>query len=77
MSEHADEKQNSTINEKTAVSISLFVLIGGAIWWASALQTKVDSLLTLTATNQIQQTEIRKELDALRERVLKIESHKP
>lgn len=38
----------------------------GAVWWAAALQTKVDSLLTMTAANAVTN-------EAVQERIVKLE----
>jgi len=57
------------ISENTGVTLGIIiaavVVFGGAVYWAGALQTKLDMLLTLVAANKISHEELEKRVSAL------------
>lgn len=62
------------IGEDSRVKLGFAItVLGGAIWWASSLQAKVDSLLMATQGQRVQVEEVREEVRAIDKRVMILE----
>lgn len=75
--ESGERSAVSRITENTTIRLGLAVVLAGYIfgtaWWAASMSAKVDSLLTMTAANAAERKEDKKEIEALKERVWKLE----
>lgn len=80
-SESGERSAVSRITENTTIRMGLALILAGYIfgtaWWAASMNAKVDSLITMTASIAAERKEDKKEIDALKERVWKLELRLP
>jgi hypothetical protein len=88
MSTASDSGERKSISDKTSVQLGLIVVVigfvlsamgfvVGAIWWAATMNTKVDSLISITSMYRIEAEGTRKTMSDLDTRVRLLEQHKP
>ena len=51
------------ITENTGISIALVISLGGAVWWAAAIQTKMDVLIALVKDAAINAANLNRRVD--------------
>lgn len=71
------ERRSVPLSENSTVRLGLVVLIVGYVfgtaWWAATMNAKVDSLITMASVASVEQKELQKQVDELKERVWKLE----
>lgn len=51
------------ISENTGLTIGLVITLGGAVWWAAAIQTKMDVLIGLVKDLAVRESALNKRVD--------------
>ena len=51
------------ITENTGLTIGLCITLGGAVWWAAAIQTKMDVLIGLVKDLAVRESALNKRVD--------------
>lgn len=65
-----------TMTTPVALGVCLAILAsyGGAMWWASRLQTKLDVVLDMVASWNVRTTELRDKLEKINDRLVALET---
>lgn len=65
--------ENSTVTVGVLIGVALFVF--GTIWWASSVQTKLDSIFNLVTKYESGMANVVTRLDAIEKDIVRLQEH--